>query len=67
MLKDGSQAWEVKDFLVQQDRCESVTIEGKDYPGKGSTQVSYHALLIVDMILDTLARARSKDNDTGAT
>ena len=42
MLKDGSQAWEVKDFLVQQDRCEVVTIEGKDYPGKGSAQVSYH-------------------------
>ena len=41
MLKDGSKAWEVKDFLVQQDRCEVVTIEGKDYPGKGSTQVSH--------------------------
>jgi len=40
MLKDGSQAWEIKDFLVQQDRCEVVTIEGKDYPGKGATQVS---------------------------
>jgi len=40
MLKDGSQAWEVKDFLVQQDRCEVVTIEGKDYPGKGSAQVA---------------------------
>jgi len=39
MLKDGSQAWDVKDFLVQQDRCEVVTIEGKDYPGKGSAQV----------------------------
>ena len=39
MLKDGSKAWEVKDFLVQQDRCEVVTIEGKDYPGKGSSQV----------------------------
>ena len=43
MLKDGSKAWEVKDFLVQQDRCELVTIEGKDYPGKASTQVSYTA------------------------
>jgi hypothetical protein len=38
MLKDGSQAWEIKDFLVNQDRCEVVTIEGKDYPGKGSAQ-----------------------------
>ncbi|KAK2144444.1 hypothetical protein LSH36_756g00004, partial [Paralvinella palmiformis] len=36
MLKDGSKAWEIKNFLVQQDRCEVVTIEGKDYYGKGS-------------------------------
>ena len=33
-LADGSYAYEIKDFLVQQDRCETVTIEGKDYPGK---------------------------------
>lgn len=36
MLKDGSKAWEVKDFLIKQDRCLQVTIENKDYPGKGS-------------------------------
>ena len=35
MLKDGAKAWEIKDFLVQQDRCELVTIESQDYPGKG--------------------------------
>ena len=38
MLTDGSKAWEVKDFLVQQDNCEEVTIEGKNYPGKGANQ-----------------------------
>ncbi|XP_053387074.1 LRP chaperone MESD-like [Mercenaria mercenaria] len=38
MLKDGSMAWEVKDFLVNQDRCEEVTIEGKSYPGKGASK-----------------------------
>ena len=44
MLKDGAVAWEVKDFLVQQDRCEEVTIEGKSYPGKASPdyKVSYN-------------------------
>lgn len=47
MLKDGSQAWEVKDFLIQQDRCDVVTIEGKDYPGKGYTAVSNHCSLAV--------------------
>ncbi len=34
MIKDGSKAWEIKDFLVTQERCELVTIEGKDYYGK---------------------------------
>lgn len=36
MFKDGSQAWEAKDFLIQQERCESVSLENKVYPGKGS-------------------------------
>ncbi|XP_026565515.1 LRP chaperone MESD [Pseudonaja textilis] len=35
MLRDGSYAWEVKDFLVNQERCEDVTLEGQVYPGKG--------------------------------
>ncbi|XP_075063896.1 LRP chaperone MESD [Mixophyes fleayi] len=35
MLKDGGYAWEVKDFLVKQDRCADVTLEGQVYPGKG--------------------------------
>nr|KAG5688072.1 hypothetical protein BaRGS_007117 [Batillaria attramentaria] len=34
MCKDGSKAWDIKDFLVQQDNCESVEIEGKTYHGK---------------------------------
>lgn len=37
-LADGSYAYEIKDFIIQQDRCESVTIEGKTYPGKGSPE-----------------------------
>nr|CAB3263759.1 LDLR chaperone MESD-like [Phallusia mammillata] len=37
-LSDGSYAYEIKDFLVEQEQCELVTIEGKDYPGKGSTK-----------------------------
>lgn len=36
MFKDGSQAWIAKDYLVEQERCESVTIESKVYPGKYS-------------------------------
>lgn len=34
MFKDGAQAWEAKEFLIQQKRCKDVTIENKVYPGK---------------------------------
>lgn len=34
MFKDGEQSWTAKDFLVDQERCESVTIENKVYQGK---------------------------------
>ncbi|KAH8396578.1 hypothetical protein KR215_000867 [Drosophila sulfurigaster] len=34
LFKDGAQAWEAKDFLVDQERCKGVTIENKEYPGK---------------------------------
>lgn len=37
LFKDGAQAFTAKDFLVEQERCESVTIESKVYPGKYST------------------------------
>lgn len=33
LFKDGAQAWEAKDFLVQQERCKSVSVENKEYPG----------------------------------
>ncbi|KAF0043733.1 hypothetical protein F2P81_005070 [Scophthalmus maximus] len=33
MLRDGSMAWEVKDFLVAQERCMDVTVEGQVFPG----------------------------------
>ncbi|XP_034385497.1 LRP chaperone MESD [Cyclopterus lumpus] len=36
MLRDGSVAWEVKDFLVTQERCLDVTVEGQVFPGKAA-------------------------------
>uniref|UniRef100_A0A7N8X1T4 LRP chaperone MESD n=1 Tax=Mastacembelus armatus TaxID=205130 RepID=A0A7N8X1T4_9TELE len=36
MLRDGSLAWEVKDFLVSQERCIDVTVEGQVFPGKAA-------------------------------
>lgn len=38
MLRDGSFAWEVKDFLVAQERCMDVTVEGQVFPGKAANQ-----------------------------
>jgi hypothetical protein len=47
MFRDGSQAWEAKNFLIDQDRCFSVTIENKIYPGKGNPEkVSSNKLTI---------------------
>ncbi|KAL7866832.1 hypothetical protein AOLI_G00146460 [Acnodon oligacanthus] len=40
MLRDGSYAWEIKDFLINQDRCEDVTVEGQVYPGKAAKKDS---------------------------
>lgn len=37
MFKEGSQAWAAKDHLVEQDRCQSVTLENKVYDGKGAS------------------------------
>ncbi|CAF95960.1 unnamed protein product, partial [Tetraodon nigroviridis] len=36
MLRDGSVAWEIKDFLVSQERCADVTVEGQVFPGKAA-------------------------------
>jgi len=33
MFKDGSMAWDAKDFLVSQEGCLEVVIENKNYPG----------------------------------
>ncbi|XP_076003044.1 LRP chaperone MESD [Genypterus blacodes] len=36
MLRDGSMAWEVKNFLVSQERCMDVTVEGQVFPGNAA-------------------------------
>ncbi|XP_051919992.1 LRP chaperone MESD [Hippocampus zosterae] len=38
MLRDGSLAWEVKDFLLTQERCLDVTVEGQVFPGKAAKE-----------------------------
>jgi len=36
MFRDGSHAWEAKDFLLEQERCEDVQLEQQTYHGKYS-------------------------------
>ncbi|XP_061740254.1 LRP chaperone MESD [Nerophis ophidion] len=38
MLRDGSLAWEVKDFLLTQERCMDVTVEGQVFQGKAASK-----------------------------
>lgn len=33
MVNDGATAWEIKDFLIKQDRCLEVTIDQETFPG----------------------------------
>lgn len=40
MYKDGSQAFIAKDYLIEQERCESVSIDSKIYEGKHNKKVS---------------------------
>lgn len=39
MFKEGSQAVDAKNFLINQPELELVTLEGQTYPGKYSTKV----------------------------
>ena len=34
LFKDGSIAWEAKDFLIEQERCQDVQLEQKTYHGR---------------------------------
>jgi len=34
MFRDGSAAWDAKDFLIEQERCEDVQLEQKTFLGK---------------------------------
>ena len=33
LFRDGADAWEAKDYLVEQERVEEVQLEGKTYKG----------------------------------
>jgi len=35
MLKDGSLAWDVKDFLITQPDCKLVEFDNQQFPGVG--------------------------------
>lgn len=47
MFKDGAQAWVAKDYLVGEERCESVTIDNKVYEGEYSKKV------LISIVIDS--------------
>lgn len=47
MYKDGSQAWTAKDYLIEQERCDTVTIDSKVYEGKYRKVRSIFNLLLL--------------------
>ncbi|KAI6190391.1 hypothetical protein M3Y97_00112600 [Aphelenchoides bicaudatus] len=36
LFKDGSKAWEGRDYLLKQPQCKEITLEGNSIPGAGS-------------------------------
>uniref|UniRef100_A0A914D0C3 LDLR chaperone boca n=1 Tax=Acrobeloides nanus TaxID=290746 RepID=A0A914D0C3_9BILA len=38
MFKEGSQAWEARDFLLKQAECAEISLEGQSIKGPGSIQ-----------------------------
>lgn len=43
LFKDGSQAWDAKEFLIEQERCKVVVIENKSYYGKHTEEYKEEA------------------------
>ena len=39
MFREGSQAWEAKDYVIEQEQCEDVMLEQQTY--LGNYMVSY--------------------------
>lgn len=52
MFKDGSQAWDAKDYLIQQERCKVVTIENKHYSKNSEVRsFSFINYVLLEIIL----------------
>jgi hypothetical protein len=56
VLTDGSQGFEIKDFLIKQDRCKEVTIDNRPYYGKGATVSKCFYLFLIQTFLFLLGR-----------
>ena len=51
MFKDGSMAWDAKDFLIEQEELLECTLENRPYYGKFTSEVfNLYALLYLKCI-----------------
>ena len=54
-------AWDAKDYLIEQDRCEEVTIEQKAYPGKLSEKGKEEAKKLDEEIKTKAIKQKEKE------
>ena len=47
MFKDGSQAWDAKDFLVKEEKVQDCTIDNKVYHGHYTEEVIFFMEYII--------------------
>jgi hypothetical protein len=59
LFKDGSQAWDAKEFLIEQERCKEVVIENKSYYGKHTEEVRICILMLLGTIFITCSVLKS--------
>jgi hypothetical protein len=60
-LKDGAVAWEAKDYLIEQERCEEVTIEQKSYYGKYSDKGKEESKKLDDEVKAKAKKQKEKE------
>ena len=59
-FQDGAVAWDAKDYLIEQEGCEEVTIEQKAYPGKHSEKGKEEAAKVEQEVKEKAKKQKQK-------
>ena len=60
LFQDGAVAWDAKDYLIEQEGCEEVTIEQKAYPGKHSEKGKEEAAKVEQEVKEKAKKQKQK-------